>query len=82
MVGPEAVGPGLHHLIVDGHRDVGLRQRAGDQPGRASAAARSPYFVAPMVRPRTMWRETSSANTVTGSTITVPVAMILPQGSS
>ena len=40
------------------------------------------YLVAPMVRPRTMWRETTRAKTVTGSTITVPVAMILPQGSS
>lgn len=40
------------------------------------------HLVAPIVRPRTMCRDTISAKMVTGSTITVPVAMILPQGSS
>lgn len=48
-------------------------------PAWPGAAA---YFVAPIVSPRTMWRATSSANTVTGRTIIVPVAMILPHGNS
>ena len=40
------------------------------------------HFVAPIVSPRTMCLETRSAKIVTGSTITVPVAMILPHGNS
>ena len=46
------------------------------------AVPRMVYFVAPIVSPRTMWRETRSAKIVTGSTMTVPVAMIFPHGSS
>jgi hypothetical protein len=40
------------------------------------------YLIAPIVRPRTSWRETIRLKIITGKTIIVPVAMIWPQGSS
>ena len=40
------------------------------------------YLIAPMVSPRTSWRETIRLKMMTGRTIRVPVAIIWPQGNS
>ena len=40
------------------------------------------YLMAPIVRPRTSWRDTMMLKMITGKATNVPVAMIWPQGSS
>src|ERR1700754_3901080 len=89
IIGPCRIGEveaELHEIevqpLADDARPERRRHPALDAEGQIDAERNSRHLVAPMVRPRIIWRLTASAKTVTGSTISVPVAMIFPQGSS